>query len=76
MRHRTPLPGTSGITVMTDLYEFESPSGRLGRFANEFCAAPGTMKKNAARTQSYRHQAGRETDQWKKHTIPPTPSAS
>jgi ligand-binding SRPBCC domain-containing protein len=73
MRHEHHFRHQGGITVMTDLFEFESPFGRLGRFANNFVLI-GYMKKMLLERNHLIKQAA-ETDQWKK-LLPPTPPAS
>lgn len=71
MRHEHHFRHQSGITVMTDLFEFESPFGRLGRFANDFVLT-GYLKKLLLERNYVIKQAA-ESDQWKR-ILPPVPA--
>jgi hypothetical protein len=55
---------------MTDLFEFESPFGRLGRFANNFVLTDYLKKFLLERNQLIKRVA--ESDQWKQFLPPST----
>ena len=74
MRHEHQFRHQGGITVMTDLFEFESPLGRLGRFANDFVLT-GYMKKLLLE-RNYLIKQTAESDQWKTLLPPPAGPAS
>ncbi len=70
MRHEHHFRHQSGITVMTDLFEFESPFGRLGRFANNFVLIDYLKKFLLERNHLIKRVA--ESDQWKQFLPQPT----
>jgi ligand-binding SRPBCC domain-containing protein len=63
LRHEHHFRHQSGITVMTDLFEFESPFGRLGRMANDLVLTEYMKKFLLLRNQAIKRAA--ESDQWK-----------
>ncbi len=63
MRHEHHFRHQSGITVMTDLLEFESPFGRLGRMVNNLVLIEYMKQFLLMRNAAIKRVA--ESDQWK-----------
>ncbi len=63
MRHEHHFRHQSGITVMTDLLEFESPLGRLGNMFNNMILTAYMKKFLIQRNAAIKRAA--ESDQWK-----------
>jgi ligand-binding SRPBCC domain-containing protein len=76
MRHEHHFRHQSNITVMTDLFEFESPFGRLGRMVNQLVLTEYMKRFLLQRNAAIKRVA--ESDQWKQflpQTATPGPAS-